>query len=91
MKIIEALLDTLTTDAVVRDMRSNPSWIAVWSRYCGLASTLAAAEHGQDGIAVSDPERFIGRSARELAALGRVRSGSWRRASAWRRSTRSWR
>ena len=71
MKITEALLDTLTADAVVRDMRSNPSRIAVWSRYCGLASTLAAAEHGQDGITVGDPERFIGRSARELAALAR--------------------
>ena len=67
MSVVEALLDSLDGDAAVRDVRSNRNWIAVWSRYCGLASTLASADSA-DAAAI-DAARLVGRSARELARL----------------------
>ncbi|MCJ7491835.1 MAG: DUF364 domain-containing protein [Dehalococcoidia bacterium] len=67
MTLIEAILDSLAGDAPVQEARGNRNWIAVWSRYCGLASTLASA--GSAGATVIDAARLIGRSARELARL----------------------
>ena len=65
MSLLEALLDSLSGDATVQEARSNRNWIAVWSRYCGLASTLASA--GSANATVIDAARLAGRSARELA------------------------
>ena len=65
MSLLEALLDSLSGDATVREARSNRNWIAVWSRYCGLASTLASADSAD--ATVIDAARLTGRSARELA------------------------
>jgi uncharacterized protein len=65
--LIEALLDSLAGDATVRDARSSRNRIAVWSRHCGLASTLASADSA-DAAAI-DAARLIGRGARELARL----------------------
>jgi hypothetical protein len=62
--IIDDLLVTLTTDAPVREVRVGPYWVAVCSRYCGLASTLGQAT----GI---DAAALTGKSARELADLAR--------------------
>ncbi len=67
MTLIEALLDSLIGDATVRDARSSRNRIAVWSRHCGLASTLASADSA-DAAAI-DAARLIGRGARELARL----------------------
>ena len=66
MTLIDALLDSLAGDATVRDARSNRNWIAVWSRYCGLASTLASAG-SQVSTAAIDTVGLAGQSARELA------------------------
>jgi hypothetical protein len=67
LSILEALLDALVGDAAVRRARSSRNWIAVWSRYCGLASTLGSGERA-DATAI-DVERLSGRSARQLARL----------------------
>jgi len=65
MSLLEALLDSLSGDATVQEARGNRNWIAVWSRYCGLASTLASA--GSADATVIDATRLTGRSASELA------------------------
>lgn len=49
----------------MREARSNRNWIAVWSRHCGLASTLGS----DDDAAAIDVARLTGRGARELAGL----------------------
>lgn len=67
MAIIEALLTSLNGDATIREAAANPSWIAVWSRYCGLAATLASSEI--DSNRAIDVAGLAGRSARETAAL----------------------
>jgi len=45
MKIIDALLSTLSCEATVRDIRQGPFQTAVLSRNCGLASTLHDHSH----------------------------------------------
>jgi hypothetical protein len=64
MAILDDLLAALTTDAPVREVRVGPYWVAVCSRYCGLASTLGQAA----GI---DAAALTGKSARDLAELAR--------------------
>jgi hypothetical protein len=60
--IIDDLLATLTSDALVQEVRVGPYWVAVCSRYCGLASTLGQAA----GI---DAAGLTGRSAREMPGV----------------------
>lgn len=69
MAILEAILDSIEGDAPVKEARSNLAWFAVWSRYCGLASTLASAEYLEGGGLSRGGESLAGRSARELAGL----------------------
>lgn len=52
----------MVSDAPVREARAGAYWAAVWSRYCGLASTLG------DPAAV-DVEKLRRLSARELAQM----------------------
>jgi hypothetical protein len=40
MGILAEIVGTLQGDAPVREVRAGAYWVAVWSRYCGLASTL---------------------------------------------------
>jgi uncharacterized protein len=67
MAILEAVLESLRGDEPIKEARSNSTWIAVWSRYCGLASTLASAEYEEGGGASRGGEAHTGRSARQLA------------------------
>ncbi|HUS83276.1 MAG TPA: DUF364 domain-containing protein [Dehalococcoidia bacterium] len=67
--MLEEILDSIKQDDAVKDARGNSTWIAVWSRYCGLASTFAASEYDETGgtILSNDFESLTGTSARELA------------------------
>lgn len=70
MSLIEVLLDSVVGDATVREARSNRNWIAVWSRYCGLAATFAVAPGPErDAPTVSNVGALTGCSARELTRL----------------------
>ncbi|MDI6858201.1 MAG: DUF364 domain-containing protein [Dehalococcoidia bacterium] len=62
MAILAEIIETLTSDAAVRELRAGPYWVAVWSRYCGLASTLA------DPTRI-DVEKLELASARSLAQM----------------------
>jgi len=68
-KIVEAIIAGLTTDAPIREVQSSNIWVAVWSHYCGLASTLASTEYAENSPAIVGARDLIGRSARKLAEL----------------------
>ncbi|MDI6768913.1 MAG: DUF364 domain-containing protein [Anaerolineales bacterium] len=70
MNILDDLLDSLDMDAPVRTVLVGVHWTAVYSRFCGLASTFTGDKpHGHA------PARDVGRlhekSARELAEYAR--------------------
>ena len=45
MKVLEEIIAALKENAPVREVRVGPFWTAVWSRYCGLASTTFEHDH----------------------------------------------
>lgn len=65
MKVLEEIIATLKENAPVREVRVGPFWTAVWSRYCGLASTTFEHDHAS-GPTVSDAGRLKEKSALEL-------------------------
>ncbi len=71
MNTIEALLDSLQTDAPVRQVLAGAFWTAVVLNTdpprCGLASTLRPLAH-PSGPPVPDAGRLLEHSGRELAA-----------------------
>jgi len=74
MRILEDLISALPADAPVRRVRVGAFWTAVWSRSCGLASTLGAGEHEHGATFVAGAGRLEGGSARELAGLAHSES-----------------
>ncbi len=82
MNIIEALLESLRTDAPVRQVLVGAFWTAVVldtdPPRCGLASTLRPTTH-PGGPPVPEAGSLLERSGRELAAL--LRSSSTLEAS----------
>lgn len=69
MKILDALLSSLNTDAVVRDIRQGPFQTAVLTRNCGLASTPHDPGPHHSRFAVNEAGLLLEKSARELAGL----------------------
>jgi uncharacterized protein (DUF4213/DUF364 family) len=69
LAILEEILDSIKQDEPVKDARGNSTWVAVWSRNCGLASTFAASEYEEVGGATrgNDFESLTGTSALGLA------------------------
>ncbi len=67
MSILEAVLAGIGKDAAVEAASANRYWIAVQSRYCGLASTLGSTDL-PDARYVGAGS-LAGRSALELARL----------------------
>ncbi|NLJ57114.1 MAG: DUF364 domain-containing protein [Firmicutes bacterium] len=67
MKILEDIISTLKEDAPVKKVRIGSSWTAVWSRHCGLASTLTERDHSA-GPPVRDAGHLEEKSALELCA-----------------------
>jgi uncharacterized protein (DUF4213/DUF364 family) len=69
MKILEDLIASLREDAPAREVLIGPFWTAVWSRACGLASTVMPEEHEHGATFVRGPGDLAGRSALELCRL----------------------
>jgi len=69
LKILEDLIASLREDAPVREVLIGPFWTAVWSRACGLASTVMPEEHEHGATFVEGPGELAGRSSLELCQL----------------------
>jgi uncharacterized protein (DUF4213/DUF364 family) len=69
VKILDDLLDSLDSRAVVRDIRQGPFQTAVLTRYCGLASTPHDPGPHHSRFAVSEAGHLLEKSSRELAGL----------------------
>jgi uncharacterized protein (DUF4213/DUF364 family) len=69
MKILEDLIASLSEDAPAREVLIGPFWTAVWSRACGLASTVMPEEHEHGATFVEGPGDLSGRSALQLCRL----------------------
>ena len=70
MAVIDAILATLTRDAVVRDLRICLKTTAVWSHQLGLAHTFPRMV-GHAESQEHRPRNLSGQGARELAELAR--------------------
>jgi hypothetical protein len=69
MKILDDLIGSLSEDAPARDVRIGPFWTGVWSRACGLASTVMPEEHEHGATFVEGSGELAGGSALELCHL----------------------
>lgn len=74
MSLLDDLISALPADAPARVVRVGAFWTAVWSRACGLASTLGAGEHEHGATFVAGAGRLEGSSARQLAGLAHSES-----------------
>ncbi len=71
--LINLIKQEIKEDAAVREVRIGPFWTAVWSRRCGLSSTLFEHEHTA-GPPVTDAGKLNGKSALELVELAQSSS-----------------
>jgi uncharacterized protein (DUF4213/DUF364 family) len=69
MKILEDLIASLREDAPVRQVLIGPFWTAVWSRACGLASTVMPEEHEHGATFVAGSGELASRNALGLCHL----------------------
>lgn len=74
MSILDDLISALPGDAPAREVRVGAFWTAVWSRSCGLASTVGAGDHEHGATFVTEAGRLQGCSARQLAGLAHSHS-----------------
>lgn len=74
MKMLDALLSSLNTEAAVRDIRQGPFQTAALTRNCGLASTPHDPGPHHSRFAVNEAGLLLEKSARELAGLARSES-----------------
>ncbi len=63
--ILREILNKLEQDAPVKEVRVGPFWTAVWSRYCGMASTVFECEHNST-LPVREAGRLTYKTAQEL-------------------------
>lgn len=66
--LLRLIKDEIKEDAAVKEVRIGPFWTAVWSRRCGLSSTLFEHDHAA-GPPVKEPGTLKNKSALELASL----------------------
>jgi len=69
MGIIHDLINSLNTDAEVRDIRQGPLRTAVWTKYCGLASTPSELLHCHEKSHVKEAGDLTQKTAKELVNL----------------------
>jgi len=72
VKFLDDLINSLDYDAPVKDIRSGIFHTGVWSRHCGLASSLtrdALKNHVEGEPLVREPGTLLHRSSRQLAEL----------------------
>lgn len=79
MEIIDDLISTLDYEAPVREIRQGPFQTAVFTRYCGLASTPHEAGPHQAKSPVSEAGTLVKKTARDIASM--AKSGSLYEAS----------
>jgi uncharacterized protein (DUF4213/DUF364 family) len=69
MELLKAIIDSLSPDSPVEEVRRGLFWTAVVSRHCGLASTMMreiCPRHGEENDSAESPTE---KSAKELALL----------------------
>ncbi len=69
MKILDDLITSLEDDVPTHEVRIGPFWTAVWSRACGLASTVVPPKHEHGSTLVEDPGKLAAAPALDLAHL----------------------
>ncbi|OPY69992.1 MAG: hypothetical protein A4E57_00870 [Syntrophorhabdaceae bacterium PtaU1.Bin034] len=69
MEIIKGIIDSLSPDAWVEEVRRGLFWTAVVSRNCGLASTMLRDVCSQGTEDDTKPRSLSGHSGRQLAEL----------------------
>lgn len=69
MHILDDLISTLNTDAVVRDIRQGLFHTGVFTRYCGLAATLPRDALRQKTPLVKESGYLLDKSPLDLARL----------------------
>ena len=69
MGIIHDLINSLNTVAEVRDIRQGPFRTAVWTKYCGLASTPSELLHCHEKSHVKEAGDLTQKTAKELVNL----------------------
>ena len=69
MGVLEEIISTVDGDAPVREVRIGPFWTGVWSRNCGLASTVFEHEHSS-GPPVREAGNLTSMTARGLCSYG---------------------
>ncbi len=74
MKILDELLSSLDTKAVVLDIRQGPFQTAVLTRHCGLASTPHDPGPHHSRFAVNMAGQLLEISARELVGMAKSES-----------------
>ncbi len=74
MSILDDLISALPGDAPAREVRVGAFWTAVWSRSCGLASTIGAGDHEHGATFVTGAGRLQEHSAGQLARLAHSES-----------------
>lgn len=65
MLLLEEILNSIKGDAQINEVRIDPFWTPVWSRYCGLASTVSEHEHSS-GPPVQEVGNLGNKTALEL-------------------------
>jgi uncharacterized protein (DUF4213/DUF364 family) len=69
VKILDQLISDLDLDAPVRELQVGRFWTAVWTRHCGLASTMGPGEHQHGSRFVRAAGELLEKNARELVQL----------------------
>jgi len=66
MKILDDLIAAIKVDAPLREIRQGPFQTAVWTRYCGLATTLLDEGHKHGETVVKAAGSLMAENAVEL-------------------------
>ena len=69
MKVLQALISSLNTDAPVRAVHQGPFQTAVWTRYCGLATTPHESVTNHDRTPVPEAGTLLNLRAQELVQM----------------------
>lgn len=68
MPVLERIIESARQDAPVKEIRVGPFWTAVWSKHCGLASTIFEHDHSA-GPPVREAGSLEKKTALELCRL----------------------
>ncbi len=66
MQLIKDIIASIKEDAPVKEVRIGAFWTGVWSRYCGMASTIFKHEH-EERYPIEKAGTLTAKSALELS------------------------